>query len=54
LVKLHETVVFPVSLAGPVIAAVLISLFFFKERIKPLAYLGIAAGLAGIIILALG
>lgn len=54
LVKLPETVVFPVSLAGPVIAAVLLSLLYFKERIKPLGYLGILAGLAGIVLLALG
>jgi drug/metabolite transporter (DMT)-like permease len=50
--KLPETVVFPVSLAGPVIGAVLLSLLFFKERIKPLGYLGIAFGLAGIVLLA--
>jgi len=51
--KLPEPVVFPVSLAGPVIAAVLLSLFHFKEKIKPLGYLGILAGLAGIVLLAL-
>jgi drug/metabolite transporter (DMT)-like permease len=54
LAKLPETVVFPVSLAGPVIAAVVLSLFYFREKIKPLGYLGILAGLAGIIFLALG
>jgi drug/metabolite transporter (DMT)-like permease len=54
LVRLPETVVFPVTLAGPVIAAVLLSLFYFRERIKPLGYLGILAGLAGIVLLALG
>ncbi|MCK7518508.1 MAG: DMT family transporter [Ignavibacteriales bacterium] len=47
--KLPEPVVFPVSLAGPVIAAVLLSLLYFKERIEPLGYLGILAGLAGIV-----
>jgi drug/metabolite transporter (DMT)-like permease len=52
LVKLPETVVFPVSLAGPVIAAVLLSLLYFKEKIRPLGFLGILAGLAGIIFLA--
>ena len=52
--KLPEPVVFPVSLAGPVIAAVLLSLLYFKEKIKPLGYLGILAGLAGIVLLALG
>ncbi len=54
LVRLPETVVFPVALAGPVIGAVLLSLLFFKERIKPLGYLGILVGLTGIILLALG
>jgi drug/metabolite transporter (DMT)-like permease len=54
LAKLPEPVVFPVSLAGPVIAAVLLSLLYFRERIKPLGYLGILAGLAGIVFLALG
>jgi len=51
--KLPETIVFPVTLAGPVIAAVLLSILFFKEKIKPLGYLGIMVGLAGIIMLAL-
>jgi drug/metabolite transporter (DMT)-like permease len=52
--KLPEPVVFPVSLAGPVIAAVLLSLLYFREKIKPLGYLGILAGLVGIVLLALG
>lgn len=52
LVMLPEPVVFPVSLAGPVIAAVVLSLLYFKERIKPLGYLGILVGLAGMILLA--
>jgi drug/metabolite transporter (DMT)-like permease len=51
--KLPETIVFPVSLAAPIIAAVLLSLLFFKEKIKRLGYLGIMVGLAGIILLAL-
>jgi drug/metabolite transporter (DMT)-like permease len=51
--KLPETVVFPVSLTAPVMAAVLLSILFFKEKIKPLGYLGILIGLAGIIMLAL-
>jgi drug/metabolite transporter (DMT)-like permease len=54
LVRLPETVVFPVSLAGPVIGAVLLSILFFREKIKPLGYLGILVGLAGIVFLALG
>lgn len=51
--KLPETVVFPVSLSAPVIAAVLLSILFFREKIKPLGYLGILIGLVGIILLAL-
>jgi drug/metabolite transporter (DMT)-like permease len=54
LVKLPEPVVFPVSTAGPILAAVLLAVFYFREKIKPLGYLGILAGLAGIISLALG
>jgi drug/metabolite transporter (DMT)-like permease len=52
--KLPEPVVFPVSMAGPILAAVGISVFYFRERIRPLGYLGIAAGLAGILFLAFG
>jgi len=51
--KLPEPVVFPVSLAGPVIGAVLLSVLFFKEKTKPLGYLGILLGLGGIVLLAL-
>ena len=53
LAKLREPVVFPVSTAGPILAAVLLSVFYFREKIKPLGYLGIAVGLAGIVLLAL-
>jgi drug/metabolite transporter (DMT)-like permease len=49
--SLPEPVVFPVIQAGPIIAAVFISLYFFKEKIKALAYLGIGLGLTGIIFL---
>lgn len=51
--KLPETIVFPVTLAAPVIAAVLLSLLFFREKIKPLGYAGIVIGLAGIVLLTL-
>ncbi len=53
LAKLPETIVFPVSLAAPVIAAVLLSLLVFKEKTKPLGYLGIVVGLVGIVLLTL-
>lgn len=52
--RLAEPVVFPVSLAGPVIGAVLLSVLFFKEKTRPLGYLGILFGLGGIVLLALG
>jgi len=51
--KLREPVVFPVSTAGPILAAILLSVFYFREKIKPLGYLGILAGLGGIVLLAL-
>ena len=51
--RLAEPVVFPVSLAGPVIGAVLLSVLFFREETKPLGYLGILLGLGGIVLLAL-
>jgi drug/metabolite transporter (DMT)-like permease len=50
--RLREPVVFPVSTAGPILAAVLLSVFYFRERIKPLGYLGILAGLGGIALMA--
>jgi drug/metabolite transporter (DMT)-like permease len=52
--RLPEPVVFPVSLAGPVIGAVALSVLFFREKTKPLGYLGILLGLAGIVLLGLG
>ncbi|NTV80644.1 MAG: EamA family transporter [Candidatus Aminicenantes bacterium] len=51
--RLPEPVVFPVSLAGPVIGAVLLGILFFREKTRPLGYLGILLGLAGIVLLAL-
>ena len=51
--KLREPVVFPVSTAGPILAAVVLSVFYFREKIKPLGYLGSLAGLAGIVLMAL-
>jgi drug/metabolite transporter (DMT)-like permease len=51
--RLPEPIVFPVSLAGPVIGAVLLSVLFFREKTRPLGYLGILLGLGGIVLLAL-
>lgn len=48
---LKGVVVFPVTLCGPIILGVLLSLLFFKETIRPLGYLGVALGLGGILIL---
>jgi len=53
LTGLPEPVVFPVIQAGPIIAAVILSLAYFKEKIKPAAYFGIILCLAGIILLTL-
>ncbi len=53
LAGLPEPVVFPVIQAGPIIAAVILSLVYFKEKIKPAAYFGIILGLAGIVLLTL-
>jgi len=53
LTKLPETIVFPVVLSAPVVAAVLLSLLFFREKIRLTGYLGIVIGLAGIVLLML-
>jgi len=53
LAGLPEPVVFPVIQAGPIIAAVILSLAYFEEKIKPAAYFGIILGLAGIVLLTL-
>lgn len=51
--RLSEPVVFPINQAAPIIAAIFLSLFYFREKIKLLAYLGITFSLAGIVFLAL-
>lgn len=50
---LSEPIVFPINQATPIIAAVLLSIYYFREEIKRMAYLGIALGILGIIFLAL-
>lgn len=47
------TVVFPVTLTGPVIGGVLLSRFVFREKMDRIAWFGILAGLAGLVLLAL-
>ena len=45
---LPSSVVFPITLSGPIILGLVLSLLFFKEKIKPLGWVGIVLGLAGI------
>ncbi len=48
---LKPQVVFPISLSGPIVLGVLLSLFLFRERIRPAGWVGILLGIAGIIVL---
>jgi len=50
---LNPHVVFPISLTGPIILGILLSLFFFREKITRQGWLGISFGIAGILILAI-
>lgn len=47
---LPSSVVFTITLSGPIILGLLLSLILFKEKIKPLGWLGIMLGLTGIIL----
>ena len=47
------TVVFPVTLTGPVIGGVLLSRFVFREKMDRTAWFGILAGIAGLVLLTL-
>ena len=51
LASLKGFIVFPVTLSGPIILGVLLSVFYFKEKIKPLGYFGIFLGISGITLL---
>lgn len=51
--RLSEPVVFPINQATPIMAAVFLSIYYFREKIKSVAYLGIALGIIGTIFLAL-
>jgi multidrug transporter EmrE-like cation transporter len=46
-------VVFPVAVGGGLILVVLVGVFAFRERVSPLLCLGVASGLASLILLAL-
>lgn len=48
---LPSAVVFPITLSGPIILGVMLSLLIFKEKIKAAGYIGIALGIAGIAVL---
>lgn len=48
---LPSSVVFTITLSGPIILGLILSLLFFKEKIKPLGWTGIVLGLAGIAII---
>lgn len=47
-----EAIVFPIALSGPSVVGVALSRLLFKDRITFLGYLGVAVGIAGIVILA--
>jgi len=48
---LPSSVVFTITLSGPIILGLVLSLAVFKEKIKPAGWLGIVLGLAGIIVI---
>lgn len=50
---LKVEIVFPITLAGPVILGILFSVFFFKEKINLRGWGGVLLGLGGIAILAI-
>jgi drug/metabolite transporter (DMT)-like permease len=49
--SLNSSIVFPASLSGPIILGMILSIFFFKEKVKALGYIGIILGLSGIAVL---
>ena len=48
---LPGALVFPTSLAAPVIVAVLLSRLVFRERISALGYFGVLCGMLGVTVL---
>jgi uncharacterized membrane protein len=50
---LKAPIVFPITLSGPIILGVLLSIVMFRERIKPLGLFGILSGIAGITVIAI-
>ena len=51
--SLKPQVVFPISLAGPIILGILLSLFLFREKITRRGWVGVSFGVTGILILAI-
>jgi uncharacterized membrane protein len=51
--SLAPQVVFPISLSAPILLGVLLSLVLFREEIRAKGWLGLALGVAGIIVLAI-
>ena len=51
---LPSSVVFPITLSGPIILGLLLSLIVFKEKIKPMGWTGIILGMAGIVVIYYG
>ena len=50
---LNPQVVFPISLSGPILLGILISLSVFREKITPQGWAGASFGVSGILVLAL-
>jgi len=50
---LKAEIVFPITLAGPVILGILFSVFFFREKINLCGWGGVLLGLCGIAVLAI-
>jgi drug/metabolite transporter (DMT)-like permease len=50
---LPKSVVFPVTLSGPIVLGTLLSLSVFRERIRPAGWIGIALAVAGILVLSI-
>lgn len=51
--RLSPSVVFPISLTGPIILGLLLSVCLFREKITMKGWLGASFGIAGILLLAI-
>jgi drug/metabolite transporter (DMT)-like permease len=50
---LTPQVVFPISLSAPILLGVLLSLFLFREQVRPTGWVALALGVSGITMLAI-